>query len=173
MTVLLPNAKIGVRRRVEAARNSYGEHVAAGWGPFLGPYDGRVNERADGTWGLGVDPRLWPVRVGDLVVRLTGGSWLVQSADLIQNNYDSRVDWVRVTGLHRSAAGTEPGGAWFVARYTDYVDPPPPTPSGPVYEAGVWTGHGPPPAPSADFTPSPGDEYVDLDTGLIYVLGTA
>jgi hypothetical protein len=69
-------------------------------------------------------------------------------------------------------SGTEPGGAWFVARYTDYVEPPPPNPGGPVYEAGVWTGHGPPPAPGGDFTPTEGDEYVDLDTGLIYVLET-
>lgn len=173
MSVLLPNARLGVRRRQEGARNAHGERMAAGWGSFEGPYDGRINETAGGTWNLGVDPALWPVRQGDLVIALTGGSWLVQTADLIQNNYDSTVDWVRVSALHRAVGGTEPGGAWFVARYTNYVEPPPPTPSGPVYEAGVWTGTGPPPAPGGDFLPQTGDEYVDLNTGLVYVLEAA
>lgn len=171
MSVRLPNARLGVRRRVEGARNSHGEAMAAGWGTFDGPYDGRVNEKPDGTWALGLDRALWPIRKDDLVINLTGGSWLVQTSDLITLNIpDSHVDWVRVSGLHRSAQGTEPGGAWFVARYTDYVEPPPPTPSGPVYEAGVWTGYGPPPAAGGDFQPEAGDEYVDLLTGLVYVL---
>jgi hypothetical protein len=173
VTVLLPNDVLGIRRRVEGETNSHGERMAAGWGPFLGPYDGRTNERADGTWALGVDPALWPVRVGDLVISARGGSWLVQAADLIQNNYDSMVDWVRVTGAHRTVGGTEPGGAWFVARYTDYIEPPPPYVGPPVYQSGLWTGHGTPPEPSADFAPAEGDEYVDLDTGFIYTLGGA
>lgn len=171
MTVRLPNARLGIRRRVEGARNSHGERVAAGWGPFVGPYDGRTNETATGTWNLGLDVALWPVRVNDLVINLTGGSWLVTTSDLIRLNIpNSHVDWVRVTGLHRTANGTEPGGAWFVARYTDYVEQPPPNPGGPVYEAGVWTGYGPPPAVGPGFEPDEGDEYVDLLTGLIYVL---
>lgn len=169
MSVLLPNALLGLRRRIDGARNAHGERVAAGWGPFEGPYDGRTNERADGTWALGLDPALWPVRENDLVISLTGGSWLVRSSDLIQNNYDSVVDWVRVTGLQRVIGGTEPGGSWFVARYADGVEPPPPDTGQPVYEAGVWTGYGPPPPPGGAFTPEPGDEYVDLVTGLIYV----
>ena len=170
MSVLLPNARLGLRRRVEGARDAHGDRVAAGWGPFHGPYDGRTNETSGGTWALGLDPALWPVRQGDLVVGATGGSWLVQSSDLIRNNYDSTVDWVRVSAVHRTAMGTEPGGAWFVARYTDHVIPPPPEPAGPHMEGGVWVGYGPPPAPSATFTPSPGDEYVDLETGLVYTL---
>ena len=171
MTVRLPNARLGLRRRQAGVANSHGERTAAGWGVFEGPYAGRANEKADGTWALGLDKALWPVREDDLVINLTGGSWLVQTSDLIELNIpNSHVDWVRVTGLHRGVGGTEPGGSWFVARYTNYVEPPPPTPSGPVYEAGVWTGYGPPPAASAGFAPVTGDEYVDLQTGLIYVL---
>ena len=104
---------------------------------------------------------------------MRGGSWLVTSADLIQNNYDSTVDWVRVTAMHRTYGGSEPGGAWFVGRYTDYVEPPPPDPAPPVFEAGLWTGYGPPPPPSGTFQPVEGDEYVDLNTGFVYVLGGA
>jgi hypothetical protein len=173
VSVLLPNASLGLRRRVEGPRNSHGEHTADGWGPFQGPYDGRTNETSGGTWSLGVDPRLWPVRVGDLIISVTGGSWLVQTSDLICNNYDSSVDWVRVSALHRTANGTEPGGAWFVARYTDYIEPPPVVPPGPVYKAGLWTGTGPPPPISVTFNPVAGDEYVDLNTGFVYALVVA
>lgn len=175
VTVLLPNASLGVRRRVEGARNSHGQRVPAGWGPLVDPAPGRTNEGADATWRLGLDPGLWPVRQGDLVISLTGGSWLVQTADLIQNNYDSTVDWVRVTALHRTGGGTEPGGAWFVARYDNYVDPPPVDPPPPPSRdaAGLWTGYGPPPEVSDEFWPQVGDEYLDLYTGLIYRLGAA
>lgn len=171
MTVLMADGRYGLRRRVEGGLNEHGEETPSGWGPLYGPHEGRARVLGDGTWSLGVDPALWPVRQGDLIIGFHGGSWLVQNAVLLENNYDHRVDWVRVSGLHRSVSGsTEPGGAWFIARYSDYVEPPPPEPGPPVFEANVWTGHGPPPAPSAEFAPAEGDEYVDLLTGLIYVL---
>ncbi len=174
MSVLLPNTTLGVRRRVEGARNSHGERMPAGWGEVVGPQPGRTREQADATWSLGVDPALWPVRQGDLVIATDGGSWLVTSANLIQNNFDHRVDWVRVIAAHRTNGSTEPGGAWFVARYEDYVEPPPPDPTAPPSRdaAGLWTGWGPPPAVSPDFWPQVGDEYLDLYTGTIYRLGT-
>lgn len=173
MTVLLPNTTLGLRRRVEGARNAHGQRLPAGWGALSGFYPGRTNERADGTWALGLDPTLWPVRANDLVIATTGGSWLVQTADLIQNNYDSVVDWIRVTALHRTNGATEPGGAWFVARYDDYVEPPPTDPPPPPSKdaAGLWVGYGPPPEVSDEFWPQVGDEYLDLLTGLIYRLG--
>lgn len=172
MSVLLPNATLGVRRRIDTpGRNAYGERLAAGWGEVVGPHDGRTNERADGGWNLGVDPACWPIRQGDLVVGLDGGSWLVETADLVQNNYDSRVDWVRITAQRRTAGGTLPGGAWFVARYLPTLDPEPPQdPDAPyLREPGLWVGHGPPPA--YDFGARPGDEYLDLSTGTVYHLG--
>jgi hypothetical protein len=170
MSVLMSNTRLGLRRRQEGARNIHGERMTAGWGEFEGPYDGRANELTDGTWGLGVGPELWPVRQGDLILDMNGSSWLVQSSDLIQNAFDPYVDWVRISALHRTTGGTEPGGGWFVARYSDSLEPPPPDPSGPVYEAGLWTGYGPPPEAGGDFTPEPGDEYLDLNTGIVYVL---
>lgn len=172
MSVLLPNARLGLRRRInEQVRNEHGERVAAGWGGVVGLFDGRLNETAGGTWNLGLDPALWPVRQGDLAISSDGAAWVIQTADLIQNNYDSTVDWVRATALRRSAGGTEPGGAWFVARYADDLGPgeeaDPSRP--PVLNAGLWTGYGPP--PDADFGAKPGDEYMDLLSGTVYRLG--
>ena len=43
MSVLLPNDALGIRHRGEGEVNSHGEQMAAGWGSFLGPYDGRTN----------------------------------------------------------------------------------------------------------------------------------
>lgn len=175
MTVLLPNATLALRRRVDqAARNAYGEKVQVGWSDIVGPGDGRASEQTDGSWNLGLDPALWPVRVGDLVIDTTvGGSWLVTSSDLIRNNYDSTVDWIRVVAQHRTAGGTEPGGSWFVARYDDHAEPPAPEPPPPPSKnaAGLWVGYGPPPAVSDAFWPQVGEEYLDVLTGLIYQLG--
>lgn len=173
MSVLLSNATLGVRRRVESGnRNEHGERILAGWGPVQGPAPGRVNERADGGWALGVDPGLWPIRQQDLIVATDGRSWLVNTADLIQNNFDHRVDWVRVDALQRSVGGTEPGGAWFVARYSDGVPGTPPgDPEAPPVQAqtNLWTGYGPP--PTTPFGAAVGDEYMDLNTGIVYRLG--
>lgn len=168
MTVLMPNAQLGVRHRIdEQTRTPHGQLLPAGWGPMFGPQQGRSNERSDGGWALGVDPSLWPVRVGDLIVSTDGGSWLVVTADLIQNNVDHRVDWVKIDAQRRTEGGTIPGGAWFVARYTDGVEPDPPP--GSEGAAGLWTGTGPPPdeIPGAHV----GDEYIDLSTGIVYELG--
>lgn len=177
MSVLLANDRLGLRRRIdEVTLNAHGERVVAGWGALVGVHEGRTKERSDGTWSLGLDPSLWPVRVGDLVVSMSGGAWLVQTCDLVTNNADSAVDWVRIIGLQRSVGGTEPGGAWFVARYTETVQPAPPDDTGTeivLVQAGLWTGYGPPPTPSAEFPAKPGDEYIDLNTGTVYVLGEA
>jgi hypothetical protein len=116
VSVLLPNTDLGLRRRTEGVRNAHGERVGGDWAPVGEFYPGRTNERADGGWALGVDPSLWPVRKDDLIVDRDGTEWLVETSDLIRNNYDSRVDWVRVTGYQRTGTGTEPGGAEFVGR---------------------------------------------------------
>jgi hypothetical protein len=169
VSVLLTNASLTVRRVTDnAARNAHGERTGPVYGMVEGFYPGRVSERPDGGWGLGVDPRLWPVRRDDLVIGDDGRSWLVRSADLITNNYDSRVDWVRVDALHRGNGGTEPGGAWFVARYTDHVEPVPPDGPPTSPQPGLWTGNGPP--TSVDFGANEGDEYIDLLSGTVYRL---
>lgn len=129
-----------------------------------GPQPGFLQDHADGTWVLGLDPVLWPVRQGDLVISGdTGAAWLVNTADLISHPVDDTVDWIRLTANQRSNGGTEPGGAWFVNRYAPEAGPSP-------YrgEAALLTGHGPPPD---DLPAQPGDEYLDLDTGVIYRLG--
>lgn len=167
--MILPNATLTVRRIVDnPGTNAHGERVPAQWGMIEAFYPGRTKERADGGWALGVDPHLWPVRAGDLVISDDGRSWLTRTSNLITNSYDSTVDWVRVDALHRGNGGTEPGGAWFVARYTDHVEP---SPGGDLTspQPGLWTGTGPPPA--TDFGAEPGDEYIDLISGVVYRLG--
>lgn len=164
MSVLLDNASLGLRRRFDGDRDAHGAPVPTGWGTLQGPQPGYQDERPDGTWILGLDPVLWPVRQGDMVISGdSGGAWLVATADLIEHPVDDTVNWIRITGNQRGNGGTEPGGAWFVNRYTPDVGPNP-------YrgEAGLFTGHGPP----SDITGAlPGDEYLDVDTGVIYQLG--
>lgn len=172
MPVLMPNASLGVRGRAEGlVRNSHGERVLAGWTAMSALHPGRTREQSDGTWSLGVDPALWPVRVGDLVVSDGGAGWLVQTTTLIRNNLDPRADWVRITGVLRGNGGTVPGGAWFVGRYTSDVDADPTTSDPVLVQANLWTGTGPPPDPDpVAFPAEEGDEYVDMLTGTVYTL---
>lgn len=171
MSVLLANAMLGLRRRADKdERNSHGERVPQGWGTVVNGrlYEGRTRESSDGTWSLGLDDALFPVRQGDMVISSTGLAWTVNTADLLTNNFDATVNWIRVAASKISVGGTEPGGAWFVARYVDTVDPGVPDPGGvPTWsQAGLWTGYGPPPA--TDFGANTGDEYLDLLTGIVY-----
>lgn len=169
MSVLLPNAQLGLRRRYDAGKDAHGSDLPAGWGAVEGPLPGYQNEQADSTWILGLDPSLWPVRQNDMVIADTGAAWLITTADLMKHPVDSTVDWVRLTANQRAGGGTEPGGAWFVNRYTPDVGPNP-------YrgEAGMFTGHGAPSASNPDLSSAlPGDEYVDLDTGVVYQLGAS
>lgn len=173
MVVLLPNTRLGLRRRADAEeRNSHGERVPVGWGGLVNGalFEGRTKEQTDGTWTLGLDPSLHPVRQGDMVISEDGDAWIVTVAALLTNNYDSSVNWIRTTAQKMSAGGTEPGGQWFVARYADSVNPEVPDPDGvPTWsEAGLWTGYGPP--PDADFGADVGDEYLDLLSGTVYQL---
>lgn len=164
MSVLLINASLGVRRRYDAAQDAHGDDLPTGWGTLEGPQPGYQNEQADSTWVLGLDPVLWPVRQNDMVIAAdTGAAWLIRTADLIKHPVDSTVDWIRITANQRSAGGTEPGGPWFVNRHNPDVGPDP-------YrgEASVFTGHGPPPPDPATIGAVAGDEYLDLDTGVVY-----
>lgn len=170
MSVLLTNATLGVRRRYDTGKDAHGFSMPGGWGTLQGPLDGYEQEQPDSTWVLGLDPTLWPVRQNDMVIDgATGAAWLITTADLIKHPVDSTVDWIRLTANQRSGGGTEPGGAWFVNRYTPDVGPNP-------YrgEAGLFTGHGAPVSSDTDLSSAlPGDEYVDLDTGVVYQLGNS
>lgn len=161
MTVLISNATLGVRRRTDTTLDAHGFDIPTTWASVQGPLPGLANEGPDGSWILGLDPTLWPVRQADLVIGSDGRGWLVQTADLLQNALDPTVDWVRCTALQRSPGGTEPGGSWFVARFAPDVGP---IPSGP---AELYTGEGPPPD-DGELVLHPGDEYLDILTGTIY-----
>lgn len=162
MSVLIPNTQLGVRVRAEGGRDAHGSRLPAGWGPLTPLFPGLVKEDAQGQCVLGLDPALWPVRVDDLVVSSAGAGFLVKSADLLQNAFDSTVDWVRVTALPRTPTGTSPGGAWMVARYTPAVGPGVGTP------ADLLSGEGPPPD---DLDVPAGTEYLDTLTGTVWRLG--
>jgi hypothetical protein len=57
------------------------------------------------------------------------------------------------------------GGAWPVPKYV----PGQPGPSAPILIGDtVWAGYGPP--PTEPFGAKPGDEYIDLNTGMVYTL---
>lgn len=172
VSVLLPNTNLTVRRRVnETTRNEHGEDVLDGWtapGPF---FPGRTKENDDGRWSLAVDPALWPVRTGDLIVDQAGSAWSVQFVHNIKNNYDDYVNYVQINAVRRVAQGTEPGGAWFVARYEEVPNDPAvvqPFPL-PTYDAAqhLWRGYGPP-SMWPDVVPNPGDEFLDVLTGNVY-----
>lgn len=116
MSVLLPNAQLGVRRRAADAVDALGDEIPGTPGPLEGPWPGRAAETADGRWTLAVDPAAWPVREHDLVTEPGGRTWAVDTAQLIRNNYDPSVDWIRVAARQVVAGGTEPGGAEFTGR---------------------------------------------------------
>lgn len=112
MAVLLTNTQLGVRRQAVAGVDEHGAPLPAAWGLAEGPWPGRTEERADGSWRLGVDPAGWPLAERDLVVEpATGREWLVVSADLRTNNADPAVDWVAVSAYERTAGATEAGDA--------------------------------------------------------------
>lgn len=113
MGVLLVNTALGVRRLRSRQRDGHGwPQPGPGWEDPVGPWPGRTAEDTDGSWLLGLDPRGWPLAGGDLVIEPdTGREWLVLTADLLRNNLDPTVDYVRVTAHERGPHGTEAGSA--------------------------------------------------------------
>jgi hypothetical protein len=117
VSVLLPNASLGLRRRSAETYDDHGTPLPGALGAILGPFPGRLRERADGGWDIALDPALWPAGVNDLVVEDgTSRTWNVETAALLQNAADSTVDWIRVQALERKATSTEPGGPEFATR---------------------------------------------------------
>jgi hypothetical protein len=119
VAVLLPDCELGVRRALPPARDGHGDRIPGGWGGLVGPAPGRAAEGPDvpgaadaensRVWSLGVDPGLWPIGRGDLVVDPVGGrEWLVVSADLLESAVDPGISWVRVSAHLRSGGGTRP-----------------------------------------------------------------
>jgi hypothetical protein len=169
MSVLMPNSRLGVRRRTEGGLNAHGERLSEGWGAIPAFEDGLTEEGPDAVWQMGLDPSMWPVRQGDLIVSSTGQSWLVQTADLLTNSFDSTVNWIRATALLRVGTYTIPADPWNVARFVDAVVVAPDAGAAPTQDsAGLWTGSGPPPD---DFGAQPGEDYVDLLSGTVYHYG--
>lgn len=111
MAVLLPDCRLGVRRRSVASSDAHGEPVIGPPEPVLGPWPGRKREQPDGTWLLSVDVAAWPLRDGDLVVDPDADvAWLVSAATVLRNRVDPIVDYIRVEAQERRAGHTEPVG---------------------------------------------------------------
>jgi len=119
MAVLLPDRRLGVRRRAPAAADEHGyEYGSPAWGPLVGPWPGRASEGPDAPvideaggrrWVLAVDPKGWPLKQGDLVVDPdTGLEWLVITADLRNHSVTDTVDYIRVEASLREDGGTRP-----------------------------------------------------------------
>lgn len=109
MAVLLADRWLHVHRADRAATDGHGYTVLA---PTADPASesapGRASQAADLTWTLGVDPNLWPIEAGDTVGDDAGQEWIVVTADLIVNNADPTVDYIRVVAHDRYAGGTRP-----------------------------------------------------------------
>lgn len=126
MTVLLPNAVLGVRRVEPTAVDAHGspEPVAPSAATSLLP--GKATELDNGGWQMALDPTLWPVRVGDRVVGPAGTEWLITSSKYIDSpalspeevalGLDLDVAFVRVMAQQITAAGTEPTDGTLVGR---------------------------------------------------------
>ena len=114
MAVLLPDRSLGVRPRATTV-DAHGHRSASSWGALRGPWPGRAAQGPDAppertggrTWVLALDPAAWPVYQGDLVEEPGSAQWLVLSADLLNNNADSAIDYIRVEA-HTYTAGTAP-----------------------------------------------------------------
>lgn len=113
----MPDRDLGVRRRATGPADAHGDAYRGGWLELQGPHPGRAAEGPDvpegqiegRTWRIALDPRLWPVALGDLVVEPgTGAQWLVTSADLLTNNAAPEVDYIAVQAHLRTPAGTRP-----------------------------------------------------------------
>lgn len=108
MSVLLPDAMLGVRRRAPAVADAHGWQVAGAIGALEGPWPGGASQDADGAWRLALDPAAWPLAPGDVVEDDGGRQWTVLGAELLALPAEPAVDWVRVTARAHPPQGTQP-----------------------------------------------------------------
>lgn len=107
MAVLLADRSLGVRRATRSVPDAHGYEVPTA-GPLDGPWPGRAEERADGSWVLALDPEAWPVAPDDTVEEPgSGEQWTVTSADLLEHKVDDAVSYIRCEALRRTT-GTVP-----------------------------------------------------------------
>lgn len=100
MTVVLTSGNYGIRKRTHPfSRDAHGTPVPPGLGSVVGPWPGDANRQADGSYSIRLDPRLWPVKAGDVVTGPNSEVWLVVGQPLLfRNNASPDVDYVGVTG---------------------------------------------------------------------------
>lgn len=111
MSVLLPDSMLAVERQPQVAYDPGGYPIPGARAAVTDALPGRALERPDHSWVLALDPALWPVVEGDHVLDLVGGrSWLVVSADLLQNTIDPTVDYIRCEAEIRVGSSTRPPG---------------------------------------------------------------
>jgi hypothetical protein len=109
MAVLMADRSLSVRHRSPGTLDSHGDVVGGAWGAVQGPWPGRAHEGPNGAWTLAVDEAAWPVLAGDIIVQPDNGrQWIATTAQLMQNNLDSSVNYVRVDALERVGTNTEP-----------------------------------------------------------------
>lgn len=98
VAVVLADGDYTVRRRPHPwPRDADGLPVPPSLGAPEGPWPGASREVTPDSWSMRLDPRCWPLREGDLVIRGTR-VWVVQGRPhLFVNNVASDVDYVAVT----------------------------------------------------------------------------
>ena len=98
MAVILGDGAYTVRHRGHPApRDADGLPVLSAPGDPLGPWPGAAREVSENSWSLRLDPGVWPLRAGDVVVG-NGHTFVIQGRpSLFTNNASAAVDYVAAT----------------------------------------------------------------------------
>jgi hypothetical protein len=117
MSVLFANTSLSVQTydRNLPEFDSHGQLYFATLEAPRGPWPGSVRPPGrtladeQGPQLLQLDPAAWPLLPRDLVIEpSTGDSWTVVTSQLMTNDLDPSVNYVRVQAHPRSEAGTLP-----------------------------------------------------------------
>lgn len=100
MAVILSDGEYAVRHREHPApRDADGIPVLPAPGDPVGPWPGDAHEiqTVANSWSFRLDPRVWPLREGDLITS-GGQTWTVEGRpSLFVNNAAPDVDYVSAT----------------------------------------------------------------------------
>jgi hypothetical protein len=98
VAVILSDGEYTVRHRTHPApRDADGTPVLSAPGAPQGPWPGAAREVTADSWSLRLDPRMWPLREGDLVIGVKGTFVVQGRPNLFVNNAAADVDYIAAT----------------------------------------------------------------------------
>lgn len=102
MAVMLPDRMLTVTVRAHPEkRDARGTPMATAQDAedVRGPYLGAAFRQLDGSWKLRVDPRCWPMRMGDKITDDQGNTWYAAHEPQYRKHpVDDVCDCINVTG---------------------------------------------------------------------------